>query len=256
MRVLSWPWATAWLPSSTLTWPPGRTGPSVACGQPLVATICISARVPGAASTSLTLSTLEFHEATPAAIAASQPCGPAVVVPERHHRRRTLRRHRVRRGSGLRRRSCGQGDRRGDTDCLEPSGFQHCCPFTHGGSAPRGAEGVGGRSPRTVWTQGPVADPPGAAEPMPRSQLDHAPVIQMRPETHPAGIFGPGPFAPSGRPRGPAAGHRRHRGHVPYPEGMRMRPTLSWTSAEEPPLLPPRTWSRWSRRCAVAVFWC
>jgi hypothetical protein len=44
----------------------------VACGQPLVATIWISARAPGAASTSLTLSTFEFHEATPAVIAASQ----------------------------------------------------------------------------------------------------------------------------------------------------------------------------------------
>ncbi len=73
IRVLSWPWVTAWLPSSTRAWPPGRTGPSVACGQPLVATICISARVPGAASTSLTLPTCPFQEATPAAIAASQP---------------------------------------------------------------------------------------------------------------------------------------------------------------------------------------
>src|SRR5690606_607083 len=73
MRVLSCPSVTARLPSSTRAWPPGRTGPSVACGQPLVAMIWISARVPGRTLASFTLATFAFHEATPAVMAASQP---------------------------------------------------------------------------------------------------------------------------------------------------------------------------------------
>lgn len=73
MRVLSYPWLTACAPSSTRTCRPGRTGPRVACGQPVVATMTISARTPGAASTSRTLLTFAFQEATPAVMAASQP---------------------------------------------------------------------------------------------------------------------------------------------------------------------------------------